>query len=83
MKTREKDKRKDPDQEGKKPLDQYVRYSAIGFQMAAIIGGGTYLGYWLDKKNQNDFPIYTLILALFSIFAALYLVIRDLLRGGK
>ena len=28
----------------------YARYSGIAFQMIVLIGGGGWLGYWLDGK---------------------------------
>lgn len=63
--------------DGKKPLDSYLRYSAMGFQMAAIIGGGAWLGHWLDGRDAREFPLYTLCITLFAIFAALYLVLKE------
>ena len=69
--------------EERKPLENYVKYSAIGFQMAAIIGGGVYLGYWLDGKSERAFPLYTVVIGLFSIFAALYLTLKELIGKDK
>jgi len=51
--------------------------------MAVIIGAGTYGGHVLDSKYSKDFPLYTLILSLLSVFIALYLVIREVLKSNE
>ena len=66
----------------KKPqLNPYLKYTSIAFQMGAIIALGVLLGQWLDEQAANETPWYTLCIGLFSIFAALYLTLRDLLKG--
>ncbi len=59
----------------------YVKYSTLVIQMGLIIGLGTWLGDYLDEKRANEFPVYTLVLALFSVGAALYLILRDVLKN--
>lgn len=61
---------------------QLARFAGIGFQMGAIIGGGTWLGHWLDGESA-DFPLYTLLFSLLSVFIALYLVIKEVLNQNK
>ena len=39
---------KDPD-EKQSPMKGYAKYSALGFQMIAIIGIFTYAGYKIDE----------------------------------
>lgn len=60
-----------------------MRFSGIVFQMAAIIGAGTYGGHILDKRYSEDFPLYTLIFSLLSVFIALFLVIRDVIKSNE
>jgi predicted MFS family arabinose efflux permease len=62
------------------PLHDYARYSSIAFQMLAIICGGIFGGYWLDKWLKWGFPVFTLVLSLFSVALAIYVVIREVLR---
>jgi hypothetical protein len=46
--------------------------------MAVIITAGTLGGRWLDQHLQLvKFPLFTLVLALFSVFAAMWYFIRD------
>ncbi|HLW30532.1 MAG TPA: AtpZ/AtpI family protein [Brumimicrobium sp.] len=61
----------------------YVRFSTIAIQMGIIIAAGALGGQWLDEKQENDFPIWTLLLTLFSIFASLYQIIREVIKMGK
>ena len=64
-------------------LNVYAKYSGLAFQMAIIIGGGTYGGLLLDRKFNNDFKLFTLSLSLLSVFISLYLVIKQVIDDGK
>jgi hypothetical protein len=57
-----------------------AKFSSLAFQMAFIIGGGTLLGDYLDQKQQNEFPIWTLILSLTSVGLALYYVLKEIIK---
>lgn len=76
-------KKKEPQEQkpNENSLNSYIRYTAIAFQMGAIIGGGVWLGSWLDERQGNETPWYTIGIGLFSIFAALYLSLKDLLKA--
>jgi hypothetical protein len=52
----------------------------MGFQMAAIIGGGVFLGIKLDEWLKLKFPVFTLVLTLLSVFLAIYYFIKDILK---
>lgn len=74
---------KDPNSEKKKLSDSrnaYMRYATMGTQMMAIIGLGVFGGYYLDKHFGFKTPIFTLVLSLLSVFAAIYLSIKDFLK---
>ena len=64
----------------KKPLNNWIKYSGMGIQMAAIIVGGTLGGIELDKQLELKFPVFTLSLTLLSVFLAIYYFIRDILK---
>ncbi|TXB63072.1 AtpZ/AtpI family protein [Phaeodactylibacter luteus] len=55
----------------------------MAFQMGAIILLGTLGGQKLDTYFQTERPYLTVLLALLSIFAALYVTLKDLLFGGQ
>jgi hypothetical protein len=61
-------------------MQELARYGGIGFQMMAIIAGGTALGYWADTGFSIGFPIFTLIGAMVSVGLAIYSAIKDFLK---
>ena len=58
----------------------YMRYAAMGTQMLVIMGLGVFGGYYLDKYFEFKIPVFTLLLSLLSVAAALYLSIKDLIK---
>lgn len=64
----------------KNPLSNYAKYSAMVFQMAAIIFAGIYLGIYLDGRFHMKKPVFTASLALVSVFLAMYFIIKDFIR---
>jgi len=57
---------------------EYIKYTNIVFQMGVIIGGGTYLGHYLDSLSENNNKLWTIIFSLLSIAVALYQIINSL-----
>ena len=68
---------KDEQKDNNKPTNSYLKYSGMGFQMIAIIGGFSYAGHEIDKSAQHHVQWVTAILALAGVFISLYLVIRS------
>lgn len=54
----------------------YLKLTSAAFQMAAVIGGFTWLGTWLDKQFHTD-SLFTVILALLGVGMGLYLMIKE------
>ena len=67
----------------KKSLDTYIRFSTVAIQMAVIITAGALGGHWLDGYLELKFPIFTVVLSLICIGLALYLVIKEVLKNSK
>jgi len=63
-----------------KGLGDYARYSGIAFQMIAIILITTWGGIQLDKLAGFIKPVFTIILSLLGVFAAIYIAIKDFLK---
>lgn len=61
----------------RKNLNNWVKFSQIGIQMAVIIVLCTYLGTYLDEKFLSISPWGTVLGALFGVFASLYIVIKQ------
>jgi F0F1-type ATP synthase assembly protein I len=64
----------------KSGLSNYVKYSSLSFQMIAIVMAGVLGGIKLDEFLQWKFPLFTLLLSLIGIFAAIYFAIKDFLK---
>lgn len=56
----------------------YAKYSGMAMQMGVIILAGVYLGKYLDSYFQTT-PYLLVAMSLFSIFAALYTTLKDIL----
>ncbi len=61
--------------------NSYLKYSGMAIQMAAIITLGVFGGKKLDEFFNLKQPIFTLILSLFAVFAAIYVSIKDFLKN--
>lgn len=67
-------------QAAKREANNYIKYSSMGIQMAAIITGGVFGGIQLDKWLKLKFPVFTLVLTLVSVFLAIYYFIKDVMK---
>jgi len=64
----------------KNQLNNYAKYSSIALQMLVIILAGVWGGVKLDEWLKLSFPVFTVILSFLSVAAAIYTVIKDLLK---
>jgi len=72
---------KQPEQQlnRKSQFSKYAKYSGFAFQMIAVFVGLSLGGDWLDKKMENQFPLFTLIgvfVALISVFYSLFALLK-------
>jgi len=65
--------------QNKRALNNYARYSSMAFQMLVIILLGILAGYKLDQWLHIK-PVLTIIFSLSSVILAIYFVTRDLLK---
>jgi F0F1-type ATP synthase assembly protein I len=65
-------------QDEKQAAKNYVRYTGIGFQMIAVIGLFTFIGYKIDQSRESSQPIFTAVLGLIGVCIALFQVVRSL-----
>ncbi len=73
-------KKKGLKKQGNKGLRDFARYSGIAFQMIAIILVTTWGGIKLDKLTGFKTPVFTIILSLFGVFAAIYTAVKDFIK---
>lgn len=55
----------------------YARYTGIAFKMIGIVVAGLFAGIQLDKLVNWKFPVFTLVLILFSVVLSMYTVIKE------
>ena len=72
-----KDPEKNPVNDG---LKSYARYTALGFQMIIIILVSVWGGIKLDKLFGFVNPVFTVILSLLGVFAAIYTAVKDFIK---
>ncbi|MDP1801817.1 MAG: AtpZ/AtpI family protein [Bacteroidota bacterium] len=66
-----------------KQPNQLIKFSNLGIQMAVIIGLSAWGGNKLDLYYKNETPVFTIILSLLGIAAALYVVLKGVIKPGK
>jgi F0F1-type ATP synthase assembly protein I len=75
---------KEPKNQEKEPknngLGNYAKYSGIGVQMVIIILITVWGGIKLDKLFLLETPVFTIILSLLGVAAAVYTAIKDFIR---
>ena len=73
-------KKKNPKNPSNKGIRDFARYSGMAFQMIGIILLTTWGGVKLDELLKFETPVFTIILSLLGVFAALYTVLRDFIK---
>jgi F0F1-type ATP synthase assembly protein I len=68
---------KSPENKG---LNDFGRYSGMAFQMIAIILVTTWGGIQLDKLAKFHTPVFTIVLSLLGVFAAIYTAVKDFIK---
>lgn len=73
-------KKKNKKSPGNKSIRDFGRYSGMAFQMIGIILITTWGGIKLDKLTGFDKPVFTIILSLLGVFAAIYTAVKDFIK---
>jgi Putative F0F1-ATPase subunit Ca2+/Mg2+ transporter len=58
------------EEDKKKPVNNFLKYSGLGLQMMVSIGVGAWLGLKLDEYLELKFPVF-LLTFVFVIFGGL------------
>ncbi|WP_111670851.1 AtpZ/AtpI family protein [Algoriphagus litoralis] len=70
------------DQDQKKSKESstpvYVKYMGLAFQLFAVIGGGTWLGWWVQQQSEMKFPLWILLFCFASIGLAFYQLFQSI-----
>jgi F0F1-type ATP synthase assembly protein I len=73
-------KAKNPKNPGNSGLKNFARYTGMAFQMVGVILVTTLGGVKLDKLTGYKTPIFTIVLSLFGVFAAIYIAVKDFIK---
>jgi hypothetical protein len=80
MEEQEQPKKKRQFKPQNKGLRDFGRYSGLAFQMVAIILLTTWGGVEIDKHTGWHTPVFTIILSLLGVFAAIYVSVKDFIK---
>lgn len=80
MPEQESSKKENPKNLPNKGLRDFARYSGLAFQMIAIILVTVWGGVQLDKLTGWETPVFTIVLSLLGVFAAIYTSVRDFIK---
>lgn len=78
--TPQKDRKNPENQQENNGLKSFAKYSGLGIQMIAIILITVWGGIKLDKLFALETPVFTIVLSLLGVFAAIYTAIKDFIR---
>ncbi|MDB5284636.1 MAG: hypothetical protein JWO06_3711 [Bacteroidota bacterium] len=70
----------DPLNKGKTEVNNYLKYSGLGFQIAGIVGTGVFIGYELDKWQKTSAPYYTLGCSVIFLVLGFYVGFKGILK---
>ena len=73
-------KKKNPKNQENKGIKDFARYSGMAFQMVVIILVTTWGGIKLDKLTGIKTPVFTIVLSLLGVFAAIYTAVKDFIK---
>ena len=71
-------KRKNQRPRSQNQINDYVKYSGLTFQMAALILLGYWVGGKIDSWLELSIPIFTIILIVTFIILSIYSLIKSL-----
>ena len=78
--TTQKDREKAKNQPENNGLKSFAKYSGLGIQMIVIILITVWGGIKLDKLLGLETPVFTIVLSLIGVFAAIYTAIKDFIK---
>ena len=78
--TTPKERKNKEKQQENSGLGNFAKYSGLGIQMVVIILITVWGGTRLDKLLEFEKPVFTVILSLLGVFAAIYTAIKDFIR---
>lgn len=69
-----------PLRNAKAGMDNYLRYTGLGFTMIGIVLVPTLLGWWMDGRIGWKYPILTVVFSLMGIAGAMVYLFKETAR---
>jgi hypothetical protein len=66
-----------------KPVNSYVQFMSLAFQMGIAIFLMHYLGQWIDRKYHVSWMNCSTVFTLFTVLGTTYSTIRQVKRVGE
>jgi len=63
-----------------KGVNDFARYTGLAFQMLGIILVTVWGGTKLDTLTGWNTPVFTIVLSLLGVFAAIYTAVKDFIK---
>jgi F0F1-type ATP synthase assembly protein I len=73
-------KKKNPKPSRNKGANDFARYTGLAFQMLGIILVTVWGGKKLDTLTGWETPVFTIVLSLLGVFAAIYTAVKDFIK---
>jgi F0F1-type ATP synthase assembly protein I len=80
MQEQQSSKKRNPKRFQNKGINDFAKYSGLAFQMIGIILITVWGGVKLDKLTGWQTPVFTIVLSLLGVFAAIYTAVKDFLK---
>lgn len=72
--------KKSPEERRKSAIKASAKYGGMAFELLGSCLAGVFIGRWLDAKLQLERPMFAVFLTILFLFAAFYLIYRQLLK---
>ena len=80
MEEQQPQKKKNLKNQKNKGVQDFAKYSGLAFQMIIILLIAVWGGKKLDALTGVEKPVFTIILSLLGVFAAIYTAIKDFIK---
>lgn len=80
MPEQQSQKKKNPKSLQNKGVKDFARYTGLAFQMLGIILVTFWGGHKLDQLTGWHTPVFTIVLSLLGVFAAIYVAVKDFIK---
>jgi len=61
----------------------YLKYIGLSFQLFAIIGMGTWIGWYFQESSKMKFPLWIILGCFISTFVAFYQLYVSMKNNDK